>query len=302
MRWPARFASLFRSLFRRKEAEANLDIELRDHLEQEVQNNLRAGMSDEEARAAAQRLVGPLALYKEECRDARGIGFIENVARDLRYAFRTLRHTPLFTSVAAITLALGIGANATVFTFIENILLATVQAADPHQLVAPNWGTTLDVSYPNYQDFRDRNIVFSSLTAYRFVAAGMSVEPRDSSRVWGYQATGNYFDTLGIKPALGRFFGPADDQKSGAHPVLVISYRLWRSRFGADPNIIGRTVKINAFPFTIIGVAPESFGGTELIIFGDYWLPLGMQPQIEPGFDFQQYRTSQNLWILGRLK
>src|SRR6185437_3071844 len=215
MRWTARVRSLLRSLFRGSQAEADLDSELQYHLEQEIDNNLRAGMSPEEAKFAAQRLTGSVSLYKEECRDARGIGFIENSVRDLRYAARALRHTPLFTIVAISTLALGIGANTTVFTFIENILLRPLPVSNPQQLAVLNWGGMVNISYPNYIDFRDRNAAFSNLIAYRYNPVNLSLRARENFRVWGYEATGNYFPTLGIKPLLGRFFGPGDDDKPG---------------------------------------------------------------------------------------
>jgi predicted permease len=301
MRWPSTFQSFVRSIFRRQQSERDLDSELQDHLHQEIESGIRAGMSLEEATFAAQRLIGSLSLYKEECRDARGIGFVETSMRDLRYAVRTLRRTPLFTAVAIITLALGIGANTTVFTFIENIVLRSLPVHNPEELTELNWGGGVNFSYPNYLDLRDRNTVFSSLAAYRFYPASIGVHARNSFRVWGYQATGNYFETLGVKPLLGRFFGPAEDDRTGAHPVLIITHRLWQSRFGADPNIIGRVVKINAYPFTVIGVAPPGFSGTELVVSGDYWIPLSMEPRIEPD-DVLRYRTSQNLWLMGRLR
>jgi predicted permease len=302
MRWLAKLQGILRTAFRLRQAEAELDDELRYHLEQEVANNIRAGMTPEEAGFAAQRLVGSVSLYKEECRDARPLGFLEYSLRDLRYAVRTLRHTPLFTAVAIVTLALGIGANTTVFTFVENILLSSLPVHDPQTLVALNWGDTISMSYPNYVDLRDGNTAFSNLAAYRFVPLSISIHTRDNVRVWGYETTGNYFEMLGVQPLLGRFFGPADDDKPGAHPVLVISHRLWQSRFNADPNIVGRAVKINGFPFTIVGVAPPSFSGTELVVAADYWVPLSMESQIEPGDDWLRYRTSQNIWTMGRLK
>jgi predicted permease len=302
MRWLAKLQGILRTAFRLRQAEAELDDELRYHLEQEVANNIRAGMTPEEAGFAAQRLVGSVSLYKEECRDARPLGFLEYSLRDLRYAVRTLRRTPLFTAVAIVTLALGIGANTTVFTFVENILLSSLPVHDPQALVALNWGDTISMSYPNYVDLRDGNTAFSNLAAYRFVPLSISIHTRDNVRVWGYETTGNYFEMLGVQPLLGRFFGPADDDKPGAHPVLVISHRLWQSRFNADPNIVGRAVKINGFPFTIVGVAPPSFSGTELVVAADYWVPLSMEPQIEPGDNWLRYRTSQNIWTMGRLK
>ncbi|MFZ0591204.1 MAG: permease prefix domain 1-containing protein, partial [Bryobacteraceae bacterium] len=192
MRWLARLGMFFRSLFWHGRAEAELEDELRDHMEQEVASNIQAGMPPEEAKFAAQRLAGSISLYKEECRDARGTGFIENFVRDLRYSIRTLRRTPLFTVVAIVTLALGIGANTTVFTFVENILLRSFPARNPEQLVALNWQDAINMSYPNYVDFRDRNTVLSGLIADRFNPVNMSLGARETFRVWGYEASGNY--------------------------------------------------------------------------------------------------------------
>lgn len=302
MRWPTRLQMLFRSLLKWRRIEAELDEELQDHLEQEIANNIRAGMSREEAAFAARRLMGPVALHKEECRDARATRWIETSVRDLRYAVRTLRRTPLFTAVAIITLALGIGANTTVFTFIENILLRQLPVCDPGQLVSLNWGTASNMSYPLYTAFRDRNSTFSSLAADRFNLVNISVKPRENFLVWGYEATGNYFPMLGVKPLLGRFFGLKDDRKPGAHPVVVISDRFWRSHFNADANVLGRSIKMNGYPFTIIGVAPRSFGGTELIMNADFWVPMSMELEIEPGNDWLHSAHAWNIWMLGRLK
>ena len=302
MRWFVRIRNVFRSIFRRQQTEADLDAELQYHLEQEIESGIRAGMSPEEAKMAAQRLVGSVPLYKEECRDAWGIGFAETLIRDLRYATRMLRRTPLFTAVATTTLALGIGANTTVFTFIENILLRSLPVRDPQQLVVLNWGDMVNMSYPNYVDFRDQNTVFSGLAAYRFIPASMNIQARENFRVWGYEVSGNYFETLGVKPLFGRFFGPVEDNTPGANPVLVISHRYWTSRFAADPGVVGRAVKINGYPFTIIGIAPPSFSGTELIVAADYWAPMSMESEIEPGTDWLHSRGSQQVWTLGRLK
>ena len=156
------------------------------------------------------------------------------------------------------------------------------------------------MSFPNYLDFRDRNTVFSSLVAYRFIAVNMSVQPRENIRAWGYEATGNYFETLGIQPLLGRFFGPQEDDRPGAHPVVVISHRFWQTHLASDPNAVGRPLKINGYPFTVIGVARPAFRGTELIVAADYWVPMSMELQIEAGFEWMKWRTSQNAWTLGR--
>ncbi|HLJ46475.1 MAG TPA: ABC transporter permease [Bryobacteraceae bacterium] len=291
-----------RSLFRKGKADSELRQEFQYHLEKEIENNIRAGMTPAQARNAALSLIGPITLQQEECRDSRGINFIETSLRDLRHAISLFRRTPLFTAAAIATLALGIGANTTVFTFVENILLRPLPVRAPQQLVSLGWGGMINFSYPSYLDLRDRNRAFSDLVAYRFNPASMSLQPRVNYRVWGYEATGNYFGALGVQPELGRFFGPGEDMARGANPVMVMSDRVWRERLAADPNVIGREVKINGYPFTIIGVAPPDFGGTELIVAADYWVPMSMSQRIEPGSDWLGSRYAQNIWVMGRLK
>ena len=302
MRAIAKVGCFLKSLFRRRQAEDDLDDELQYHLEQTVEENIRKGMPPDEARFAAQRLVGTVSVVKEQCRDAWGIGFFETLARDLRYAVHVFRRTPLFTLVALATLALGVGANATIFTMIENILLHPLQVRDSSRVLFLNWGDANNLSYPNYVDFRDRNSSFSILAGDRLMTTNLSLHPRDNVYAAGYEATGNYFQALGVEPELGRFFGPADADKPGAHPVVVLSDRFWRTRLAGDPRAIGRTVRISGYPFTIIGVAPPSFIGTELIVSADYWVPMSMIGQIEPGVDWLHSRGASNIWALGRLR
>jgi predicted permease len=302
MYWLHWTRNLIRRIVGRRKLERELEMELQDHFEQEVADGMRRGLTLEEARYAAQRIIGSTELHKESVRDVLAITLFDALARDLRFALRSFRRTPLFAITAVVTICLGIGANTTVFTFIENILLRGPQVEDPARLVTLAWGTGVDMSYPNYVDFRDRNTTFAGLAGDRFGPVNLGIRPGNSSRVWGYEVTGNYFDILGVRPQLGRFISTTDDRQRGGHPVLVISDRLWKSRFGADPNILGRGVKVNGFPFTIIGVTPASFVGTEMIVAADYWAPISMVPQIEPGSRWTDVRVSQNLWALGRLK
>ena len=302
MRYLAIVRNALRWLFHRRQAEAELAAEFQDHLEQEIASNLRSGMTPEEARAAALRLIGPISYHQEQCRDSRGVAFLETLARDLRYAFHMLRRTPLFTAAAVLTLGLGIGANTTVFTFIENILLRQLPVPDARQLAFLNWGGNTNMSYPDYVDFRDRNRVFSNLIAYRYNPVSMSFQARDNYRAWGYEASGNYFETLGIKPLLGRFFSPVEDRTPDANPVIVIGQRFWLNHFAGDPMAVGRQVKINGYPFTVIGVAPPGFGGTELFTSADFWVPMNMVRRIEPGSDWIRSRYAHNIWAMGRLR
>jgi predicted permease len=286
----------------RKRHLSDLESEIQNHIEIETQDNIARGMSPEEARYAAMRKFGNVTRVIEDTREVWAIAWLDHLIQDLRFALRGIRKSPLFATVVVLTLALGIGANTTVFTFVENIVMRSLPVIDPEQVVSLNWGNEANMSYPNYVDFRDRNTVFSGLIACDFNVVSMSIQPRDNFRVWGYDVSGNYFETLGISPELGRFFGPVEDVKPGANAVVVISDRYWRTRLAADPNVVGRVLKINGYPFTVIGVAPPSFFGTELIVAGDFWVPMSMELQISPRHDWLHDRSSQTVWTLGRLK
>jgi len=227
---------------------------------------------------------------------------MDRLLQDLRFALRRLRQSPGFTTAAIVTLALGIGANATVFTLLNTILFHPLAVREPQQLVFLNRGNRPSLSYPAYKDFCDRNDALSGATAIRVMPMALSVGNGNNSRIWGYEATGNYFDLLGVQPLLGRLFRPEDDDKPLAHPVLVLSHRFWLRRFAGDPNIAGKTVKINGLDYTILGVTPPSFNGTELIFNPDVWVPMSMETQIEPGNNWLTRRSSSNIWVLGRLK
>jgi predicted permease len=156
-------------------------------------------------------------------------------------------------------------------------------------------------SFPNYREVRDRNQVFTGALGYRVVQ--VELESRvGASRTWGYLATGNYFDVLGVKPLLGRMFHAEDDLHPGASPYAVLSYGSWQSRFGSDREVIGKTIRINRQPYTVIGVAPREFHGTEVFYWPEVWVPMMMQAQIEPGNSWLEQPMTSNTWVIGRLK
>ncbi len=223
--------------------------------------------------------------------------------QDLQYSLRRLRKSPGFTAAAILSLALGIGANSAIFTAVNSLLLRPLPVEKPGQLVFFNRGNGYNtLSYPDYRDFRDRADALSGVAADRIVPISLSVQAGNNSRVWGYEATANYFELLGVKPFLGRFFSSADDDKPGAHPVLVLDYGCWRSRFAADPDIAGKTAFVNGLKYTILGVAPAKFHGTEVFLAPELWVPMSMQAHVEPGADWLETRGTQNIWIFGRLK
>jgi predicted permease len=305
MPWQARLQAKLTWLFRRNQVERDLDAELRDHFAQEIESGIRKGLSPEEARFAAQRLFGSVSLYKEECRDARGIGLIEAVGRDLRYAFRRLRSSPGFTLAAIVTLALGIGANTTIFSLVNAIVFRPFGVQNQNELVFFNRHTSTGNvpanSYPDYKDYRDRNTVLSGLAAFYFTPMNISRSAAQNTRLWGFEVSGNYFDMLGVQPILGRLLHPADDVKRGGHPVAVITYGCWQGQFGGDPHVVGKHVKIDGLDYSIVGVTPRAFTGTELIFIPSFFVPLAMSEQIGQT-KWMERRDGVDAWLIGRLK
>ncbi len=292
-----------RALFRKTEVEQEMDEELRDYLDSAVQERMRAGMSREEALRAAKIEMGSMEMVKEEIRSAGWEAVVETVWQDLRYALRILRRNPGFAAVAILSLALGIGANALVFSVVNALLLRPLPVERPDQLVFIANKNFTSQSFPNYRDLRDRNKTFAGLVGYRL--APMELESASgATRIWGLLATGNYFDVLGVHPVMGRFFHQADDLHPGASPFAVLSYNAWRGRFGGDSGIVGKTVRINRLPYTVLGVAPPDFHGTELWYWPDLWVPMMMEPQIEnySGTGWLDDRATWDTWVLGRLK
>lgn len=188
------------------------------------------------------------------------------------------------------------------FSVVNALALRPLPVAHPEQLVFVETAHGgYSHSFPNYKDFRDRNTMLSGLAGYRI--APMSLETGGgANRVWGYLATGNYFDMLGVTPALGRCFHQADDLQPGASPFAVLNYECWRRRFAGDEGIVGRTIRINRLPYTVLGVAPRGFQGIELFYRPEVWVPMMMQAQIEPGNMWLNERATFNTWVVGRLK
>ncbi len=227
--------------------------------------------------------------------------------QDFRYSLRRLRKSPGFAAIAILSLALGIGANTAIFSLVNTVLFRPLPAVDaPEQLVtlygtlSNNFGDTI-YSYPNYKDFRDRNEVFSGLLAYRFVPMSLSHQG-NSERIWSYLVSGNYFDVLGVKPLLGRTFQADEDRTRKSHPVAVMSYGTWQKRFASDPGIVGKTVLINGNNFTIVGVMPNDFVGTEVAYTPEFFVPFMMAEIIEPGNRYLDCRDCDNFFVTGRLK
>jgi predicted permease len=220
---------------------------------------------------------------------------------DLKIAFRQLLKAPGFTLTAIATLALGIGANAIVFSVLNALVLRPVNVPNAQNLYSVQRFQWPSQSYLDYIDLRDRNRTFEGMIATQIVGAvGVDTGGKPST-AWPYLSSGNYFDVLGIQPYLGRFFHASDEKGLNSAPYVVLSYSYWNTRFQADRNVVGRQVDINKHPFTIIGVAPRSFRGTELFFAPALWIPLVEEPTIQGSNDLQ-YRGNHSPWLVGRLK
>ncbi len=257
------------TLFRRSQMNAEMEEELRSHIQHRADDLEHSGLSRDEAERRARAEFGGYQRVKEECHEAAGGTFVESVLQDLRLAFRMLRKSPSFTIVAVLTLALAIGANALVFGVLNALILRPLNLPQANSLYAiEDRGGSGYESYPDYLDLRDRNRSFESLAAYNISQAGLDTG-KDPSPVWVYETSGNYFDTLGIQPYLGRLFHAADEHGENSAPYIVLSYAYWHSHFQDDPDVVGRTAQLNKHPYTIVGVAPPDFRGTLLFFSTD---------------------------------
>ena len=222
---------------------------------------------------------------------------------DIRYALRVLWKSPVFTLVALVTLMLSIGANVVVFGVINAVLLHPLDVSDPqnlYQLRLKPWthGKQLTTSYPAFQDYGQRNTTFSELAGYDGYSGGRLSWGNSVKNVSGYSVTGNYFAMLGVQPELGRFIQSADEHGPNSAPYMVLSDSLWRSAFNADPSVVGTTVQLNKGFFTVVGVAPARFHGTEQFDWPDYFIPVVNHFDAE----YLKDRTGRPLTVLGRLK
>src|SRR4030095_2620168 len=229
--------------------------------------------------------------------------------RDIRYAAQSLRHAPGFLIVVVLTLGLGIGANTAIFSLMDQVLLRPLPVHDPGALVLLDGpgafrGRTLNAmtfSYPMYRDFRDRHEVFAGVLA-RVPLAMTAVWRGASARANGELVSGNYFDVLGIRPALSRLLTAADDQTPGAHPVAVISYGYWQRRFGGDPAILNQSITVNGHPLTLVGVSARGFAGIQVGQAVDLMVPVMMKAQMTPTWNDLDNRRSRWVTVMARLK
>jgi predicted permease len=304
-----------RSVFRRQRVEEELDEELANHLELRAREYTDKGMGADEARTAALRDLHGMESRKEECREMRKVNWIHDLIQDVSFGARMLRKSPGFSAVAVLSIALGIGANTTIFTVVNAVLLNPLPVRDVSRLVEMDTVDTktkvgfahaakLGMSIPNCQDYQRQNEVFSGLTCV--VGAGFTwsggAEPKN---VAGQLVSANYFDVLGLTPVAGRFFLPDEDTKPSGNNVAVVSYSLWANKFGSSASLIGSTLTLNATAYTVIGVTPRGFKGTASFGSADQiWIPTSMFPQALAGFEKENFNDRRFLIgaTVGRLK
>jgi putative ABC transport system permease protein len=295
--------SVLARLFQRKKLEAQLDLELRDHVERQTADYVREGMSESDARRRALLELGGVEQIKEECRDARGTRLADDLGQDLRYGLRVLRKAPAFTGVAVLSLALGIGANTAIFTLVDSLILRSLPVRDPAALVRLDGGSWTN---PIWEQVRDRQQdVLESAAAFsdtRFdLAPGGEAE-----FAAGFWASGGFFDVVGVPAMLGRTLTAADDRRDGGPdgPVAVISYAFWQRRFGGAGDAIGRTLTLNGVPFTVVGVTPPSFFGPTVGRSFDVAAPIGMVDRVQQN-GIRSWLDGRSTWwleIVGRLR
>ena len=292
MSWPRVLAARVRSVLGREEVERRMDDELRFHLEMQIEDNLRLGMSPEEARYDAMRRFGGLESMKEQYRERRGFAAIETFFRDVSYAVRALRKNPGFTAVAVMTLALGIGVNATVFTVTKAALFAGFPMVENNDRVLYlSSGRGCCLSYPDFEDWRAQA---KSFTGMAIVYGALRIVTDKSGFAESYYATevsADTFRVIGQSPFMGRDFNRSDDTP-GAPPVAILAYDFWQRRFGKDPSVVGRTIRMNGAPATVIGVMPQGFPFPQK---QDLWVPLIPTPEVRK-------REARDKWFaFGRL-
>jgi predicted permease len=276
------------ALFRRRRLEDDLREELRSHLEMAVELNMEKGMNAEDARREAVRGFGGVEQTKENYRDQRGLPMIETTLQDLRFGLRMLRRSPGFSILAVLCLTLGIGADAAVFSWVEGILFRPYPAVTHQEQLLALTGTArgesgpTGISWPDIVDLQRSCTLIDSFIVTKIMGTTLSIGDR-AEVTTGSIVSANYFDAIGVHPILGRGFEPGEDSGRNAHPVTVISYQLWQGRFKGDPQIIGKTQRLNNVVHTIVGVAPEGFYGTFVGWAMQFWVPVSMEETFEAG-------------------
>jgi predicted permease len=302
-------------LFHRRQFDADLEEEMRLHLEMRQREQLASGMASRDATAAARRRFGNATILREKSHSAWGWELLEHFLQDINYGIRAMLRSPGITLVALFSLALGIGANTAIFSLTDAVLLKSLPVNDPAQLVL--FGDGLDegisdgfpnrwlFSYPFYREMQKRNHVFSDVAAAFSMTNrvhGFVQGRRDSEPMSVQLVSGTYFPMLGVHAMLGRALCEDDDRTQGGHPVTMVSYAWWTRNLARDPSVLTKKLIIGSTSFSIIGVAPPEFFGTKVGEAPDIWIPLSMQKEVPPGFNGYNDDMFESLHLMARLK
>ena len=308
---------MLRAYFRNRRLEDRLRDELELHVEMLAEKNMRLGMPPQVALRQARMAVGGLDQTRETVRDARGFGLLDELGRNVRYAFRQFRRNPGFTLTVVLILALGIGANTAIFSISYNFLLRDLPVQEPERLVnlsstGPMPGFRSDdptaypdrrFSYPMYRDLQRVQTVFTGIAGHFLFSANLAVE-HETKRGSGLLVSGNYFPLLGVRPAIGRLFAAQDDATIGEPHVVVLSHAYWKNRFGLNPNVLNETMVVNGQVMTIVGVAQAGFQGTVLEVAPQVFVPLTMAHLMDRNFHREDMDSRTCRWaiLFARLK
>jgi predicted permease len=287
------------NLFRRSRMDRELDAELEEHIFLRTEDNIARGMTPTEAHREALVRFGNLTVMKEQSVNEDAALGLDKLWFDIRYTLRQLRRSPGFALTAIVTLAVAIGANAVVFSVLNALVLKPLDLPGARSLYMIEQRGYPENSYPDYLDVRQRSRSFEDIALYDFNNVGLDTGG-DPRQTWIYDTTGNYFNMLGVQPYLGRFFQSTDEHGLDTVPYIVLSYDFWRTRFHSDPAAVGRSVQLNRHAFTILGVAPPKFHGTEIVYSPDIWMPMVDEPIITDGS--LKDRGDHSYFMIGRLK
>jgi len=294
---------------RRRSLDAALDEEVSGHLDLLARDYERRGLAPEQARLAARRDFGGVEQMKETYRDRSGLRWLDDARRDVHHAFRTLRRSPVFAGAAVLTLAIGLIAVTGIYAILNAFVLRSMPVSHPEQLVSIGTGPDTHVQIPHgmsfvdLQDYRQDRSAFDDLLGYSVAIGGLNSD-NSTERITMYGVTDNYFSMLGVQPAIGRLIQPNEGRARGDAPVIVLTHEYWLSRFGGDPSVVGRKVRVTGRPFTIIGVTPKPFDKAHTLIYPSAYIPLWMYDDVMnlSGESILERRDNHQLWVLGRLR
>ncbi len=315
MEWIQELGRRIVMLFHRGRFRAELEEEMRLHIDLRQRQQAERGLNEDEAHSAARRRFGNAALLKEKSHSAWGWGWLESLAQDTLYGIRAMMRSPGITAITLLSLALGIGANTAIFTLMDAVMLRSLPVKDPGQLVIFGRGTTSGItdsfghttlySYPVYRQMQSRTQVFSDVAAlfsmhndvHGYVGDRAELEPMQVQLV-----SGTYFQMLGVPALLGRTITDQDDSSEGDHPVAVVSYTFWTRSLARDPEVLSKSLRMGSASFAIVGVAPPEFFGTKVGESPDVWIPLSMMKAVPPHWGNYKDPTNAALYIMGRIK